>query len=297
MRFMKFLIASFIAIYASVSASQVIEVVWPFNSSGVTANHIRFLVDEANVIQSDYKFIFVNKPGVAGAISAGYVSNRNAPAILATGSNYFIRLGLFSNNPYDINTFKPLVGLCYSPPIVYSKKYSTFKDVPVDANINIGVTGLGANTHLVALEIQKKYKNVNIVPYQGSIQSIIDATAGRLDMGIAFIGDVRQHIESGALNGVGLSGNKILFNTPTLKSQGIDGTEGIVQPFFLLSNTYVTNEMHEKFKEIFSKAKRGTHVQNNYTLDFCTEYNISDAWYKQQEQYWKSITKSIKVNE
>jgi tripartite-type tricarboxylate transporter receptor subunit TctC len=290
------LIVSFL-LCATANASQIIEVVWPYNSNGVTANHIRFLVDEANVIQSEYKFIFINKPGAAGAISAGYVANRNAPAILATGSNYFIRLSLFSNNPYEITKFKPLVGLCYSAAIVYSKKYSSFKDIPLDANINIGVTGLGANTHLVALKIQKKYKNANIVPYQGSAQSIIDASAGRLDMGIAFIGDIRQHVESGLLNNIALSGNKVLFNTPTLKSQGIDGTESIVQPFFLLSNTHVTNEMHEKFKEIFSKAKRGTYVQNNYTLDFCTEYDISDTWYKQQEQYWKSITKDIEVNE
>jgi tripartite-type tricarboxylate transporter receptor subunit TctC len=297
MKFVKAMIASIIFVCASANAAQNIEVAWGFNLSGITANHIRFLVDEANRLQSDYRFIFLPKPGAGGAISTNYASNANAPTILAISVSYFIRPNLFTNNPYDMTAFKPLAGICTTPPVVYSKNYKSFKEIPLDAKINIAVTGLGANTHLTALEIQKKYKNANIIPYQGSIQAIIDAAAGRLDMGVAFIGDVRQHIESGTLNSIGVGGNKAVFNTPTLKSQGIDGAEGIMQSFFLLSNSHVTNEMSEKFKEIFAKAKQGTQVQNNFNVDFCTEFDVSDTWYKQQQQYWKSITKDVKVTE
>ena len=75
----KFLITIF-ALANSISAiandGKSMSVIWPYSVSDPPANYTRFAIDEMNKAQSQYNFIFENKPGAGSAIAARHEIGR-----------------------------------------------------------------------------------------------------------------------------------------------------------------------------------------------------------------------------
>jgi tripartite-type tricarboxylate transporter receptor subunit TctC len=142
-----------------VMSKEVVTVVYSWTPADPAANYDRAIIKEANQIQDKYTFIFDARPGAGGGIAAHYVGN-TPNTILATSSAFFIRPNLYPEQSHNINSFKEILPKCTAPFAVASGKYKSWKDVPTDKPLSIGISGMGTTTHVVATQLVKKYPNM-----------------------------------------------------------------------------------------------------------------------------------------
>lgn len=282
------------------AAPTTVGVVWPFNIGSTQANYSRALISAANKSQSKYSFVLENKPGAGSSIAANYVAGNNRPTIMAATSSFFIRPNFFPNSSHDIDQFVPLMIQCAVPMIVVSKKYSSFKDIPKDKRITIGVSGLGATTHLLTAELKKTYTGIEAVPYQGTMAPINDMLGGNLDMAVGFPGELKQFIDSKQVNVMGISGPDSLPGMRTFKSQGFMGSEKVINTHFLAIPKTVSPDVSKELQSILMEASKSNLVRNAYAIDDCIDGNTTPAntvkWFDEQAKYWKTVTSGVKIN-
>jgi tripartite-type tricarboxylate transporter receptor subunit TctC len=296
----KFLFISTLFFSTTIYASQVIQVVWPFSPGSGQAGHTRALIEEANKLQSTYTFVFESKPGAGGAIAANYVLNSNRPTILSATSSFFIRPNLYPDASYDVDRFRAIFGLCSSPMVLAVKKFNNINDITKQDRVTIGISGLGATTHLFALELKKNFSGIDIIPFNGTPPSIVAVLGNNIDATTGFPSDVAQFVDNKDLVVLGVSGPTSINGFATFSSQGLANFENFTNSFSWVGNSLVTDRMIAEIRKILSKAELSESVQRGYQRDFCIDFNIDLAdrnnWFSTQKTFWKSVTKDVKLN-
>lgn len=284
-----------------VFASQTVPVVWPFSPASVQANHTRILIEEANKLQTTYTFVFQSKPGAGGAVAANYVLNYNGPAILAATSSFFIRPNLYPTESYDVNQFTPIFGQCSSPMVLSSKNFKSMEELKNKDRLTIGVSGLGATTHLFALELSKQFPNVVIVPFKGTPPAILAVLGDEIDSTTGFPGDISQFVINKDLVTIGVSGTSDIGNIKTFKSQGITGFENLTNNFSWMANMKTKESMITDWSNILLLAESSNIIRKSYNNDSCIDFGFtplnSNTWFNEQILFWKSATKDVKLNQ
>lgn len=285
---------------ANASTTQSVGIVWPFNIGSTQANYSRALIEVANRLQSRYVFVLENKPGAGSSIAANYVANNSRPTLMAATSSFFIRPNFFPTSSHQIDQFNPLMIQCAVPMVVVSKKYKTLVDVPNDARITVGVSGLGTTTHLLTATLKKYYPNIEVIPYQGTMAPINDMLGGTLDMAVGFPGELKQFIDTNRLNVLGISGPESYPGMRTFKSQGIPEAELVVNTHALIAPKSMAQSMAKDIQNILMEASKDTLVKTAYAVDDCVNGNVNPAetvkWFTQQTEYWRSATDGIRID-
>jgi len=168
----KFLIASAVALTAVVSQAEQISIVWPFGMGDTQAQYSRSLVEELNRTQKKYTFILENKPGAGATIGAKYVVT-TPNTILSASTAFFVRPNFYPEESHRVADFRPLLTQCAAPMLIVSKKYRSWNEIDRNQKINIGISGLGATSHLMAMEIVKRYSNAVVVPYKALAKPVL----------------------------------------------------------------------------------------------------------------------------
>jgi hypothetical protein len=259
----------------NVLAKETVQVIFPFI---VNPNFGYKIIEEANKLQDDWNFIVVPKPGAGGEIAANTVLSGNKLSILSGTSSFFIRPTLYLNNSYHVDQFRLLITQCELPMVVVSKKYKSLNDIARDQRITIGVTGLGATTHVVALELSKLYPNIVIVPYNGISETLKAVLGGDVDLSIGFAKQWQGNIEAKTITVLKFEDGDKIFNN-----------------FFLAVNKNIPIELYDKWKKLFDMVNESLSVRNSYKDEFCTPMVGDNEWFNQQEKLWKTLTKDIKV--
>ena len=271
----KILTLLLVTISLNALAKETVQVIFPFI---VNPSFGYKIIEEANKLQDDWNFIVVPKPGAGGEIAANTVLDGNKLSILSGTSSFFIRPTLYLNNSYHVDQFRLLITQCELPMVVVSKKYKSLNDIARDQRITVGVTGLGATTHVVALELSKLYPNIVIVPYNGISETLKAVLGGDVDLSIGFAKQWQGNIEAQTITILKFEGGDKIFNN-----------------FFLAVNKNTPIELYDKWKKLFDKANESLSVRNSYKDEFCTAVVGNNEWFNQQEKLWKTLTKDIKV--
>jgi tripartite-type tricarboxylate transporter receptor subunit TctC len=287
---------------APATAKETVTIVYSWTAADGPANYSRALVSEANKIQDKYTFIFDTKPGAGGAVAAQHVA-RTPNTILATASAFFVRPNFFPNESYDLNAYKELLVQCTAPMAIAASKYKSWNDVPKDKPLTIGVSGLGTTTHLFATQIQKKYPQLTVIPFKSTSESLLSVMSGNTDLHVAFLGEIEawdSGNSKGKLHVLGISGNDIVRNFPTLVSQGFGKTVADISvPFHLTVPANTDNDKFNELRGILIKASQTTAVRDTYKPDVCTPGNFTDSnlqpWYRTQIEFWRRLTIGVKL--
>jgi tripartite-type tricarboxylate transporter receptor subunit TctC len=291
------------AISALAQSPQNITIYYGWSAADTAANFNRTLAAAANKDQKKYNFIFDVKPGAGAAIAAMYVE-RNPNTILATSSAFWIRPNFFPKESHQVDNFREMLPQCDSPLTIVSKKYKSFKEVPTDKPLTVGVSGLGITTHLVATEVVKKYPNMTVIPFKSTTDALISVLGGQTDFSVNFVGDSEQYLKDTGLGRVymlGVTGDRPVLSTPTFVSQGFDKITSYMNA---PSHLVVPNNMPEaQFKEvraILMKAGRDPAVLDSYKTDHCSSLNQMpddqiQPWFNAQNARWKKITSTISL--
>lgn len=280
-------------------AQQQIPIIWPFHIGDTQAQYSRSLVEELNKNQKKYTFILENRPGAGASIGARHVA-ASSNSILATSTAFFVRPNFYPQASYKITDFRPLMTQCAAPMVIVSGRYRTWDAVPQQEPINIGISGLGATSHLMAMEIIKRFSNLEPVPYKGTREASWDVITGNIQLGVAFLGEVEEFIANGKLYALGISGQKTVSGIPTLASQGFNNMEQIVNMHSLQVSQLMSDMQYQELRLIVVQAAQVDSVQRAYSVDNCTPSNLNitetQHWFDEQVAFWQRLSQNVKFD-
>lgn len=209
----------------------------PAGAADMTARAIQQRVAPALGVQ----VIVINRPGVAGMMANEYVASA-APdgytIVLQPSSFVTISTQLNTKTPWDpLKHLAPIIQTSVFDLVLVahpSVKATTVKQLIEVARakpggISFASSGVGSNYHLAG-ELLKQNARVNMlhVSYRGSPQAIIDLISGQVDTMFVHLPAVQEHIKSGRLRALAVTGarrNPLLPNVPTISESGLQGYE------------------------------------------------------------------------
>jgi tripartite-type tricarboxylate transporter receptor subunit TctC len=293
-------ILAFILVLISLPAlaRETISIIYPWGMGDPMANYSRTLIEVANRQQNKYTFVLENRTGAGGAIAARYVQS-NANTILAGSTAFFVRPNFYPDTSHDISQFRALMTQCTVPMVITSSKYQNWNDIPKNVELMIGVSGLGATTHLIALQIKQKYPNATAVPYKSTQDSTLDLAGARIDMNVGFPQEVAQWISEGKAYGLGVTGSRTVNNIPTMSSLGYRNMDNMGNGHSLIVSTQVPPARFQEWRSILQRASQDATVRQSYAVDHCVpmDFNLTqtERWFAQQTMFWKEQSKTVQL--
>ncbi len=288
------------------TAQETQTLVYSWSVGDTAANFYRALAAESNKLQNKYNFVFDAKPGAGGTVAANYVLN-NPNTIWINSSAAFIRPNLFPNESHDMSQFRSLMPMCVAPFVISSTKYKNWKEVPRDAKLSIGISGLGATTHLVAIQIAKNYPNMQIVPFKSTSEALLSVLGNNTDFAVGFLGDSEQYTQRSGdkakqVYWLGITGREPIKGVQPLITQGFaPELAQMSTPQQIFIPRRVPEEKFREIRKIFVEAARSKSVRDANLADNCVPNNqIPDAeldnWYNSQLVLWRRLTKDVKLD-
>lgn len=177
-----------------------------------------------------------NKPGASGNTAYQYVSKAKPDGytLLISYSGYHVgNPALFEKLPWDPKDFSPVALLTVSTNVI-----AVHPSVPVNnlkefiayakanpGKLNYASQGNGSVSH-IGTEIFKQTTGVDMVhvPYKGSGPAIQDVLAGQVQVFISTPPSLMQHVQSGKLKGLAVTGKNRhpgMPNVPTTAEAGL----------------------------------------------------------------------------
>jgi tripartite-type tricarboxylate transporter receptor subunit TctC len=217
-----------------------VRFVLPVAPGGGTDNLMRILAPTLMEFMG-VNVIIDNKPGGSSVIGTEIVT-QSAPdgyTALVCDSAILTNPGLFAGKlPYDTLADLTGVTMMATAPVILvvhpsvpannlAELLALAKAKPGSMNYASG--GNGAATHLAG-ELMKIVVGVDIVhiPYKGTAPALNDLLAGQVHMQFAGISSARQHVASGKLRAIAMTGstrNAAMPDVPTFVEQGVAGVD------------------------------------------------------------------------
>ena len=219
--------------------SRPIRLVVAFTAGGTTDFVARLLSERLRSLIGQ-PVIVDNRPGASGAIAAEHVAKSEPDGytlFFTTVGAVAINPALHGNLPYDpVKDFAPVgVAVFNSTMLVVNAamKINSARQLAALAKerpgaITIGVTGLGAISHL-GLELFQAAAGVKFqaVPYRGASQAVTDLIGGQLDGLFGDVPTVMAQVKAGKLKALAATSQErsVIFpDVPTFLEQGFPDT-------------------------------------------------------------------------
>ena len=211
-----------------------VRIIVPFAPGGVDVT-ARLIADRLTAALGQ-PFIVENRPGAGGSVGAKVVTSSDPDGytlMFSTPGPVVVSPLINRNAGYDtLKNFAPVAIVSRSPLLLIvhpSVPAKTVKELVAYAKANPGKVhypspGFGTQPHLVG-EMFKLLTGLDIVhvPYRGSAPAITDLLAGQMQIYFDNFANVLQHVESGKLRALAVTGDarvKQLPDVPTMEQSG-----------------------------------------------------------------------------
>jgi tripartite-type tricarboxylate transporter receptor subunit TctC len=302
---MKKLMAILLATFSiATMARENITLAYSWTAADNAANFYRALVEEANKIQTQYTFVFDTKPGAGGTVAANFTNNNPSNTLWINSSAGFIRPNLFPAESHSMGDFRSILPMCVSPFVISSIKYKSWKDVPRDAKLSIGMSGLGTTTHLVSLQLAKNYPNMQVIPFKSTSEALLNVLNGTVDFSVGFHGDSEQYTKSSSPKQVywlGQTGRDSIKGTELLANLGFSkDLLDMSTPQQIFASRKLSEDRFRSIRAILVEASRAQAVRSANAADNCVPNNQMpdaqlDNWYNSQIVQWRRLTQGVKL--
>jgi putative tricarboxylic transport membrane protein len=179
---------------------------------------------------------FDNKGGAAGTIGLAQFVNasKGDPNAMLVGGMVMVGGIVTNKSPVDLSMVTPLARLtseyevvvvpANSPHKSMADLVAAFKADPGKVAWNGG--SAGGTDHilagLIARAVGADPTKVNYIASKGGGDQIANIVGGHVTAGVAGLGEFAEHIKSGRMRGLAVSGPTAISGIPSLKEQGID---------------------------------------------------------------------------
>lgn len=285
-------------------ARQNITLIYSWTAGDNAANFYRALSDEANKLQSKYNFTVDYKPGAGGTVAAKATSANPRNSLWLNSSAAFIRPNLYPDDSHDMAEFRTLMPMCMVSFVVISSRYKSWHEVPKDAKLSIGMTGLGTTTHLVSLQIAKNFTNMIVVPFKSTSEALVNVLNGAVDFSIGVHSDSEQYTQTNQTKQVhwlGQTGRQSVKNTELLIKQGFSqDLANMNAPHQIFASHKMPEDRFRELRAILVQAARAQSVTAASLIDNCIPNNQLpdnqlDSWFNSQNVQWKRLTQGLQL--
>jgi tripartite-type tricarboxylate transporter receptor subunit TctC len=193
-----------------------------------------------------------------------------------------------------------------APMAITSTKYTKWTDVPPAAKVSVGISGLGVTTHLAAIEMQKRFPNLNIIPFKSTNDSMLSMVAGQTDFHIGFISEAEQWSKDNSradrkVSVLGITGSKVVNGYTPLARQGFDASFADMNVgHHMLLPASVDDAKRKEFHEIFTRAAKTDSVRTAYAVDYCEPQSVAydglEKFFAFHTAYWKKLASAVKLD-
>jgi tripartite-type tricarboxylate transporter receptor subunit TctC len=180
-------------------------------------------------------FIVENRTGASGVIGTEYVA-KSAPdgyTFVFIFDTHAVHQALNPKLPFDpVKDFEPVMIVGTAPMAITTgaqKPYKSFQDVLAKAKsggVSLGNVGNGSLAHLTTIVLnQATGAKFEPVAYKGGGPLSTDLIGGHVELAMASTAAQAQHVRSGKMRALVLTGDKrshTMPDVPTLKELGID---------------------------------------------------------------------------
>jgi len=218
--------------------SKPIQIIVPYTPGGNTDLLARVIAQKLTDLWGK-PVIIENRPGAGGTIGIGQVAKSKADGYtLALGSfgNILVANSLYKGLNYEpLKDLTPIILLSTPPTVLVVPAKFPVKDVKSLINyakenpdaVHYSSSGNGTSNHLFGELFAGNAKiKMSHVPYKGSSPAINDLIAGVTQLNFAPFPLVLQHIQTGSLKALAVSGpgrSSLLPNIPTVTESGLSG--------------------------------------------------------------------------
>ncbi|MBX9776173.1 MAG: tripartite tricarboxylate transporter substrate binding protein [Xanthobacteraceae bacterium] len=268
--------------------SKPVRIIVPFAPGGVDVT-ARLIADRLTAGLGQ-PFIVENRPGAGGSVGAKMVTSSDPDGhtlMFSTPGPVVVSPLINRNAGYDtLKNFAPIAIVSQSPLLLAihpSVPAKTVAELVAYAKANPGKVhfpspGFGTQPHLVG-EMFRSMTGTDIVhvPYRGSAPAITDLLAGQMQIYFDNFANVLQHVESGKLRALAVTGDarvKQLPDVPTMKESGFGGIaavywNGLLAPAgtppavvdllnAAVNQALAAPEVHAALRKLGSDPKSGT---------------------------------------
>jgi putative tricarboxylic transport membrane protein len=179
---------------------------------------------------------FDNKGGAAGTIGLAQFVNsaKGDPNSVMIGGMVMIGGIVLNKSPVDLSMVTPVARLTseYEVIVVPSKSpHQKLGDLLAAFKANQGSVSWGGGSAggtdhilvgLIAKAIGADPSKVNYVPFKGGGEAIAAIAGGHVTAGVSGLGEFSEHIKSGRMRALAVSGASREEGIPTLKEQGVN---------------------------------------------------------------------------
>lgn len=219
--------------------SKTIRIVVPYLAGGGPDSVARLLGERLSKAWGQ-PVIIDNKPGAAGSIGAQAVTQSAADGytLLLTASGLVQAPHLVANAPYDpVRDFTPIahvggthLGLFINAktPVATVREFVAYAQAN-PSKLNYASYGAGSLSHMFG-EIFNDVAGVDLthVPYKGDSPAMVDLLESRVEAAFLSVFFVRQHVESGRIRALAVTGatrSPLLPQVPTFEEAGVQGMQ------------------------------------------------------------------------
>jgi len=219
--------------------ARAVRVVVALAPGGGTDNLTRIIAPKLTELLGQ-QFVVENRAGAGGQIGSDYVAKSppDGYTLLNTDTSFASNPSLFSTLPYDlVRDFAP-VSLLASPPVALiihpSVPAKTLRELLTLAKarpqlFNFAMGGFGSATHLGVEQFRATTAiDIVVIPYKGGGPATADVLAGQVVMMFGGPSSLAQHVATGRLRALAVTGTKqipALPGVPTFAESGLPAVD------------------------------------------------------------------------
>ena len=254
-----------------------------------------------------------NKPGASGQIAAAFVAKANADGytLMLDASSYSVNPSLYPKLPYDPNKeFKTLAVLALYPNVLLvnpSFPAKSVKDLIAMAkakpnSIAFASSGKGSAQHLAGalFEVQAGVEMQHI-PYKGGGPALNDVIGGQVPVFFGSVASTKQHVDSGKLNALAVTGKKrasSMPNIPTMAEAGVPSYE-VYEWNAVFVPAATPAPIVQRLSDAIAKVMQSPEVKEKVAglggEIFQGNAEAADKFIKAQMAEWAKLVKSGKI--